>query len=380
MPNNENNIVVGALVIWTGGKGYGVVTSIDEETIQVRWDDESNPPQFATVAPPLERVDFSGQMVQRRSTGQYVALLDSVEGVTPTWRCQIFSDAPAPVMSNVPEADLRPLPITDPFKRFQNGEIGSMKKYRLQEVTRWYRVQHLHDDLVSLGQIQVDIKPHQVSVVHKVISDYPHRFLLCDEVGLGKTIEAGMVLKELRARGSAQRVLIIVPPNLIRQWQFEMKTKFNESFAVLNTTTVRHLEGQGYVGNPFIHPDYSDSVLCSSRWVATPERASLCVQVDWDLVIVDEAHHARSHPDGSTTRLYRLVRDLAPSEHITRRGMLFLTATPMQMNTHELYSLIEILDPTLFPSPEDFEQHRQSMPGLSKLVERLYQHGLPFAR
>ena len=104
-------------------------------------------------------------------------------------------------MSNVAEEDLRPLPITDPIERFQIGDIGSMKKYRLQEVTRWYRVQHLHDDLVSLGQVQVDIKPHQVSVVHKVISDYPHRFLLCDEVGLGKTIEAGMALKELRARG-----------------------------------------------------------------------------------------------------------------------------------------------------------------------------------
>ena len=100
------------------------------------------------------------------------------------------------MMSNVAEEDLRPLPITDPIERFQIGDIGSMKKYRLQEVTRWYRVQHLQDDLVSLGQVQVDIKPHQVSVVHKVISDYPHRFLLCDEVGLGKTIEAGMALKE----------------------------------------------------------------------------------------------------------------------------------------------------------------------------------------
>ncbi|MDE2802146.1 MAG: SNF2-related protein, partial [Chloroflexota bacterium] len=91
------------------------------------------------------------------------------------------------------------------------------------------------------------------------------RFLLCDEVGLGKTIEAGMILKELRARGLAKRVLAIVPSNLVRQWQFEMKTKFNETFAVLNTDTVRYLESQGRDGNPFTE---EESFVCSWYWIA----------------------------------------------------------------------------------------------------------------
>ncbi len=233
---------------------------------------------------------------------------------------------------------------------------------------------NLYNDLVSLGQIGVDIKPHQVSVVHKVISNYPHRFLLCDEVGLGKTIEAGMALKELRARGGAQRVLAIVPPNLVRQWQFEMKTKFNEAFSVLNADTVRFLENRGDTGNPFIS---SESVLCSSGWVSGPRWAKLCAEVDWDLVIVDEAHHARSHRSGNTTRLYRLIRDLADPNHSARRAMLFLTATPMQLDTHELYSLVELLDPALFPSEPHFERHRKEMPGISRLVERLSRHGFP---
>ena len=197
-------------------------------------------------------------------------------------------------------------------------------------------------------------------MVHKVISNYPHRFLLCDEVGLGKTIEAGMVLKELRARGGAQRVLAIVPPNLVRQWQFEMRTKFNEPFSVLNTATVNNLRADGYHGNPFAHPDYS-SILCSSKWASNARWKDLCTEAYWDLIILDEAHHARSYPDGSTTGLYRLVRDLAPEEH-PHRMMLFLTATPMQLHTHELYSLVEILDPTLFPSEEDFERHRKATP------------------
>ena len=269
---------------------------------------------------------------------------------------------------------MRPVDVTDPVGRFEAKLIGSLQQYRLQEVTRWHRIMHLYDELVSLGQVGVDIKPHQVAVVHKVISNYPHRFLLCDEVGLGKTIEAGMVLKELRARGGAQRVLAIVPPSIVRQWHFEMKSKFNESFSVLNSDTVRYLENQGHTGNPFTT---EERVLCSSGWVADPKWAELCAAADWDLIIVDEAHHARRHRSGETTRLYRLVRDLAAPGHSTRRAMLFLTATPMQLDTHELYSLVELLDPALFPSEGHFERHRIEASGLSQLAETLSRHGFP---
>lgn len=289
MTLGAQNLTTGSLVQWTGANTYGVVTNLDDRTIQVRWDSSGPPTQFAITDPPLLRVDLTGQRVRLTSTGENAAVLDPTPSDTPSWRCFLATGGGKTV--NVPEADLRPLAVTDPIGRFKDSLIGSLQQYRLQEVTRWYRNLHLYDELVSLGQIGVDIKPHQVSVVHKVISNYPHRFLLCDEVGLGKTIEAGMVLKELRARGGAQRVLAIVPPNLIGQWHFEMKSKFNESFSVLNTDTVRFLRNQGQHDNPFT---FSDSILCSSSWVANPDWAELCSRVNWDLVILDEAHHARS--------------------------------------------------------------------------------------
>ena len=373
--DQQQSLVPGALVQWGHAQAYGVIVANDGQMIHVHWDDERHPPQFSASDPPPSRVDFIGRPVQRKSTGQNVAVLGPVAAATPTWRCQIFSSTGTASTAYVPEADLRPLAMTDPLERFRAGEIGSTKRYLLRQVAQQYRMQNLQDDLVSLGQSQVDIQPHQVSVVHKVISYYPHRFLLCDEVGLGKTIEAGMALKELRARGGAQRVLAIVPPNLVRQWQFEMRTKFNEPFAVLNTATVNNFQANGYHGNPFAHPDYP-SLLCSSRWVSNRRWKDLCTEAYWDLIILDEAHHARSYPDGTTTALYRLVRDLAPEEH-PQRMMLFLTATPMQLNTHELYSLVEILDPILFPSEEDFEQHRRATPGLSRLVESLSHRVFP---
>lgn len=374
----NDNLTIGALVQWINDPRddeYGVVADIDHRYIHVRWDDATNTPTKFSVqeAHQLKRVDIAQKKkCERYSTGDKVIALSPTSTTdAPRWECMSLKNGE---MVSVPEYDLRPIPITERVERVKNNMIGSLKKYRLREVTQWYLWQHHNNALVSLGNVRVDIKPHQVGVVHKIVSNYPHRFLLCDEVGLGKTIEAGMALKELRIRGGAQRTLIIVPPNLARQWQFEMITKFNETFAILNTEVVRFEENEGKTGNPFAR---HNSVICSSSWVTRKEWAELCVESDWDLIIVDEAHHVRMHEDGQTTRLYDLVDDLATSNNAVSRSLLLLTATPMQLGTHEIYALVELLDPVLFPSPESFEKHRNSVPGLNRLVENLRSTAFP---
>ena len=200
----------------------------------------------------------------------------------------------------------------------------------------------------------------------------------CDEVGLGKTIEAGIVLKELRARGGAARCLVIAPPNLLRQWQFELKSKFNETFSILNSDTVRFLRtAQGMTGNPF---EIYDSVIVSSWWISTAEWAGQAAEVSWDMVIVDEAHHARVHISGrrrEETRLYKVVRNLVSPDVFSKRAALFLTATPMQLDSGELYSLIELLDPVLFATEQHFDRHRWQIRGLNELVHDLSEYGFP---
>ena len=86
---------------------------------------------------------------------------------------------------------MRPHVLDDPQSRILEGRLGSARQFALAVTARRYEIEQMTNDLVSLGESRVDIKPHQVSVVHRVITSYPHRFLLCDEVGLGKTIEAG---------------------------------------------------------------------------------------------------------------------------------------------------------------------------------------------
>lgn len=140
--------------------------------------------------------------------------------------------------------------------------------------------------------------------------------------------------------GNVVRCLVIVPPNLVRQWQFELKSKFNETFSIINRDTVRYLTAtQGFDGNPF---EAYSSVIVSSSWIAQPEWATLAADTAWDMVIVDEAHHARVRISGNRreeTRLYKVVRQLASPDAFSKRAALFLTATPMQLDSRELYSL-----------------------------------------
>lgn len=368
------DLVAGALVTWPSAPGapVGVVTEVDGPRIRVRFDGDDESKIFNARAGVVERVELRG-MVRRVSTGAIGLLHEPTTSVPPRW--QVFLEGQ---LLTIAEADLRQHVMDDPHSRIVEGRLGTPRQFDLAVTARRYELENLTNDLVALGEARVDIKPHQVSVVHRVISDYPHRFLLCDEVGLGKTIEAGMILKELRARGAAARTLVIAPPNLLRQWQFELKSKFNESFSIINSATVKYLQStQSIETNPF---EVYDSVIVSSAWITTPKWAKLAEESPWDMVILDEAHHARVRGSGRSrreTRLYKTVRSLASPDAFSKRAALFLTATPMQLDSGELYSLIELLDPALFPTEEHFDRHRSDLPGLSRLVHDLTQHGFP---
>lgn len=286
----------------------------------------------------------------------------------PTWRVN-WADGRT---TNTVEMTLRPAELLKPVDRMEAGEVSSAHEFNLRSAAADMWARNRSEELVSLAHARVDLKPHQVSVAHRVVSEFPHRFLLCDEVGLGKTIEAAMVLKELRARGDARRVLILVPPGLQRQWQFELKTKFGEVFSIFNRDTIRALRLETNVHNPWAD---NHSVITSHSFAAySDERIQEIASVPWDLVIVDEAHHARRQRQGASlrmTRLYRLVRALTTPPEFSQRSVLFLTATPMQLQRHELFSLVEMLHHTLFASEDDFDRHLSIRSGVSRLAEEL---------
>jgi ATP-dependent helicase HepA len=366
----------GSLVSWQDGadEHLGVVSALTAEQVTVQFDGFEDVRIFKRSADVVRRIVLGGS-IRRVSTGE-IGTIQAQESIDPPRWQALFGDT----VTTVQERDLRPHVLLDPASRLRGGTIGGPGQVWLTLVAHWYRLDAMNRDLISLSESRVALKPHQIAVVHRVVTSYPHRFLLCDEVGLGKTIEAGVILKELRARKSADRVLIIVPPNLMRQWQFELKTKFNEAIPIINRDTVRHLRTQhGQDANPF---ELYDSAIVSSAWITGTEWQRLATEADWDLVIVDEAHHARIQYRGSKierTQLYRVVEQLASPERFSKRSVLFLTATPMQLDVGEIFGLVELLDPALFPTLQHFRDHKDQVPRLNKLVQDLKIQGLDAA-
>ena len=194
------------------------------------------------------------------------------------------------------------------------------------------------DQLLCLeGLTGVEHLPHQIETVRKVLRHFRGRVLLADEVGLGKTIEACLLLREYLLRGLARRVLILVPPPLVSQWEEELRAKFGLEFEVAGSGTAAD------------SPDFwagHDRVLASLSFAKSGKRAEHLAAVQWDLVIVDEAHHCKNR----TTKNWQLINSLQ------RRHMFLLTATPVQNNLIELYNLLTLLEPGHLRTEADFKK------------------------
>lgn len=363
------SLVVGARVQVASLMQFGHLEAHDGRRIKVLLEDGEH----------YEFAADSGQVVLAPfKLGDRVALANGEEGVVlqraivdeaVSVHVQWFNGS----QTRVEERHLRFAEINDPVGRFQANRLDSADDFNLRSVAADLWIHHHSERFVSLSHAKFDLMPHQVGVLHRVMAQSPHRFLLCDEVGLGKTIEAAMVVKELRARGLAERILILCPANLQRQWQYELKTKFRETFSIFTRSTLRHLRDQ-MPGNPWTSRD-ANSVIASHAFASLSEaRRDQIAAAPWDLVIVDEAHHARRRRNGNRveqTNLYRLVRDLAANVGAERRAVLFLTATPMQLQYHELFSLVELLNHTLFPSEEDFRDHIGTRSDLVRLISEI---------
>lgn len=194
------------------------------------------------------------------------------------------------------------------------------------------------DELLCLeGLHGVEHLPHQIETVRKVLRHFRGRVLLADEVGLGKTIEACLLLREYLLRGMARRVLILVPAPLVSQWHEELSSKFDLEFTI---------PPKGVAADRAEFWSGHDCVLASLAFVKTKKRSAVVAAQPWDLVIVDEAHHCKNR----ATLNWQLVNSLQ------RRFMFLLSATPVQNNLLELYNLLTLLAPGHLRTEADFKK------------------------
>ncbi|MFX1310537.1 MAG: DEAD/DEAH box helicase [Promethearchaeota archaeon] len=223
---------------------------------------------------------------------------------------------------------------------------------------------------------RLTLMPHQINVTHRLSEEHFPRIILADEVGLGKTIEAGIYIKEMMARDLAERILIIVPASLVRQWQFEMQNKFNINFTIYDGKKVKELKRKGSYRHPEIlqNPFYYDNlIICSLQFARSRKYIELLSSISWDIVVFDEAHHLRRYLINAATGNYRetLNYELARNASINSESMLLLTATPLQLHSFELFSLIDLIHPEIFENFSDFEHFRKNMPFINLLITNL---------
>ncbi len=300
----------------------------------------------------------TGERVRRVPTGEEGVILGTGDGTL------VQVAFPAETVWIHPE-ELEKLP-EGPEERVAGGELGRAEPYGLRLQALYLKHAYRYDALTGLSSARIEPQLHQVFVAHRVTQKLQPRMILADEVGLGKTIEAGLIIKELRARELINRVLIIVPASLQLQWQTELRSKFNEHFEILDGAALNFL-GRGGV-NPWTR---RRNVICSLPLASNPKRAEQIVEAEWDLVVFDEAHRVRRSLQSANKTKATLAYRLADELKELVNGLLLLTATPMQLHPFELYSLIELVEPGLFPTFPVYNSRRGFLPRLNGLMKAL---------
>ncbi|WP_456268290.1 RNA polymerase-associated protein RapA [Kushneria sp. AK178] len=246
--------------------------------------------------------------------------------------------------------------------RLLTGQIDRNDAFNL----RYRSLQHLarierHPGF-GLSGPRIDLIPHQLHIAEAIAERRLPRVLLADEVGLGKTIEAGLVLHRLLLTGRVERVLILVPDSLTHQWLVELLRRFSIEVTLLDE---QQSEARGGDGNPF---ESTQLVLASQQWLfASPERQNQAQACHWDMVIVDEAQHLEWAPDSGGYTGYRCVEALASQ----RTGLLLLSATPEQMGDVSHFARLRLLDPERYHDLEAFRAEQQDHAALADAIEAL---------
>ncbi|MFB5744353.1 RNA polymerase-associated protein RapA [Cedecea sp. S5-13] len=243
------------------------------------------------------------------------------------------------------------LVFSKPQDRLFAGQIDRMDRFALRFRARKYQSEQSRQIWSGLRGMRTSLIPHQLNIAHDVGRRHAPRVLLADEVGLGKTIEAGMIIHQQLLAGSAERVLIVVPETLQHQWLVEMLRRFNLRFALFDDE--RYAEAQHDSSNPF---DTEQLVICSLDFVRrNKQRLENLCEAEWDLLVVDEAHHLVWSED-APSREYQAIEQLA--EHVP--GILLLTATPEQLGMESHFARLRLLDPNRFHDFAMFVEEQQN--------------------
>lgn len=350
--------------------GLGLVTDHDARTVTLRFGDLFDEHVFAIESAPLSRIRFSPGDVIRTFDGAQVV----IERVDEAESLLIYSghDSEGAAAVVVESSIASDQSFNRPVERLLHGHIDDGRWFALRYRTLMQRHRLLGDPVWGLRGGRTALLPHQLYVANEVARRHAPRVLLADEVGLGKTIEAGMVAHYQLLTERIRRVLVVVPESLCHQWLVEMLRRFNLKFSLFDRERCDAMDGTDTDAddstpsgrNPF---EEEQQVIVSRDFLLNePHRLDQCVSAGWDLLMIDEAHHLHVDESGPGPA-YRMAESLAA----VSSGVLLLTGTPRQLGISGHFSRLRLLDPNRYFDVADLKTEQERFAPLAELIESL---------
>ena len=365
--------------------GLGIVIDVANRRVELSFPSAAERRVYATDNAPLGRVIYPVDDKVKDCEGVELTITDRQEGNG----CVIYlcenTEGQEVVLH---EMDLDSfVHFSKPEDRLYAGQVDKVARFELRQQTLKFLHQQQQSPACGLLGGRVQLLPHQLYIASRVGVRHAPRVLLADEVGLGKTIEAGLILHQQLHTGRASRVLIAVPDSLVHQWLVEMLRRFNLHFTILDQARCEALEqteeevDDGFADelddlddeenltpsgdiNPF---ETAQLVLCSTSFLSdNPRRHSQALAAGWDMLIVDEAHHL-AWSEEQASPAYQCIEALAariPS-------LLLLTATPEQLGVAGHFARLRLLDPDRYYDLPTFVEEESSYQAVSELVQSL---------
>jgi ATP-dependent helicase HepA len=331
--------------------GLGLVSRIEGRRVWLGFPAAGTERQYALASAPIKRVVFREGDEVSDGAGRVLR----IESVEETNGLLVYRGHGSAIRENELSSEIR---FSKPEERLIGGLWDDNRAFELRR-----QALELHHAIARspakgfLGA-RIELVPHQLYIAQEVANRSMPRALLADEVGLGKTIEAGLIVHRLLRTHRIRRVLILVPDALVHQWFVELLRRFHLSFAIVDKAHCDELAESQPGESPFA---LTENVIASLDFVASDMGlARQLVTGDWDMVVVDEAHHLSWTPDHASPE-YRIVEALAKRVP----GLLLLTATPEQLGEEAHFARLRLLDPERYP---DFEAYASESAAFRKVA------------
>lgn len=347
--------------------GLGVLIDVDERSVSILFPKSDETRVYARNNAPLSRIVFNikDELQDQEGIKWLVESFEDRHGVVRYNVIRTLDDG-TEERKSLNETRLGAhIQLSKPLDRLLASQVDYKEWYDLRIEALLMQANMKASPLRGMIGARVGLIPHQLYIAHEVGQRFAPRVLLADEVGLGKTIEAGLIIHQQLKTGRSDRILILVPDSLQYQWMIEMRRRFNLQFSLFDLTRTASIKEH----DPDLNPFLTEQCIIASvdLMVDHDDLREQALDAGFDLLVVDEAHHLMwSEEQGGNDR-YDLIEELAEKTP----GVLLLTATPEQLGVESHFARLRLLDPQRFSSLERFLDEEVQYHHTAKIAEVL---------